>query len=253
MKWGLFRLLIILAALWSHGCQPKREQLCKVWFYKRDTGAVSTKQCLMPACFLNLQQDGTYTLYFSQFEYGRWQLHDSVLMLTNQYQHTRKLSIVSLASNHLMLHLAGKAGQDNFEGAGNEFDDELDNPFCIKNNEWRLPPAHKETDAEIAARLRNHFRFWEKYFNWGIHMKQTSLDAHLPPTLFKLHGNGLAVRPADELPDRWVANFYDKEDCNKASDKVNNFFQSDDINWPRTGNKYQLFIAAFRQLQDKIH
>jgi hypothetical protein len=251
---GSLWVFITIIALLNNSCQLRRDKLCRVWFYQHERGADPQEQCcLIPASFLNIQQDGTYTLYFSQFEYGTWQLDDTVLVLTNQHRHTTQLHIDDVVDDKLCVHFTDKPNQRRFEGANNEFDNEDDNPFCRKNNEWRLPPSHKESDPEIAARLRNHFHFWEKYFDWGMHhIKGATVDAHTPPTLMRLHGNGLAVTPFDELSDRWVASFYDKEDCSKASNKVTNFFISDDIDWPNTENKYQLFISAFQQMEEKI-
>ena len=72
------------------------------------------------------------------------------------------------------------------------------------------------------------------------------------PTLIKIYGNGLELKPYNTLPQKWISYFYDEEDCRKANGIMEDVLRNENIAWPHTDNKYKAFISVFQQLQQKI-
>lgn len=257
---------VVLLLLLVNSCIPGNRPLNKVWFYtyKDDLSAADSrsgegesnrhliKLNLSPAHFLNLQAYGKYSMDFGEFEYGTWVVNKNVLTLTS---HEGKSTTIAfrLQKSELLIQVPVKNGVTamwHFDGwplvKG-------ENPFSLENNLWRVNATHKETEAEIVKRLHNHFRYWEKYLNWGLTLKRNSLDVRSLPGPLKMYGNGFQLLPYNEWPEEWRSNFYDNEDCSIAYDKLRYFFDHDNISWGNTDNRFKMFIGAFQQLQQKVH
>lgn len=247
MKKILFGILLA-AALGA--CNFKSTSLEKVWLYTHSSSAASTRDTLLtPASFLLLNEDGSYTKDFGAFEYGAWERQEMQLMLTNQQGQTSILEFTPTGKKELQLR-AKNGSIANFESQ--RLPASENNPFSKENNAWRIRAAKKETDKEIRSRLLNHCRFWETYFTWALDNELSSIDVRSTPTLIKIYGNGFAIKPFDELPASWKAYFFDEEDCRKANEQLTAIFQQQNIAWPRTQNKYKMFIGAFQQLQQYL-
>lgn len=238
-------------------CTPTSEKLNRVWFYISTETVPKNKSAkgkipadLNSLCFLNLQPNGKYTAYLSDFEYGRWVVNEeNELILENNHKQQRILPIQKLDKEEFVFTVEDR--QYHFEGFQNSFTHQ-DDPFSKENNWWRIKADHKETDKEITERLKNHFRFWEKYFSWALKTEKEILNVRSLPSPLKLYSNGFVVIPYQDQSPKWAANFYDSTDSRIAYEKVNYLFVHGDIDWPTTNNRFKLFISAFQQLQKKI-
>ena len=244
-------LLCALPALLLAGCQSEKDNLSKLWFYTYNTGSADPRDTLLtPASFLNLQKDGSYTMDFSGFESGQWELQGPQLVLTNTKKEVTKIPIRNVSGKDLRIYIHEAVFE--FEGRPNQFMTEAENPFSVKNNRWRLHPDAKETDQQITARLSNHFGFWIAYFTWALDNSIQYVDVRSTPTNIKIYGNGFGLKPFEQLPAAWKSYFYDAEDCRKANAQVERLFDNNSIAWPQTDNKFKFFISAFQQLRQKI-
>ena len=244
-------------------CSTKKGAVSKVWFYNDDQTQDEKIENIMvyksmlnhdltDADFLNLQPDSTFTSFFSSFNYGKWFINDSVLVLMDHYRHLQELSISRL-DDHEMICLDKKRGIIyRFKGYATGFSSSSDNPFSGENNQWRLKAKHKESEAEIAARLRNHFRYWEKFFNWGLKTDIGQIDYTFTPGPFKMYGNGFSLEYLENEMPEWRNSFYDTADCRKAYEKLYYLMVQKDIQWPKTKNRCERFVSAFQQLQDWV-
>lgn len=255
---------VLVVCLLATGCGKRANA---VWFYTyselgpendyiSEPNRLLTNYNLNPSNFLSTQADGNYTIDFGKgFEYGKWQLDDSVLVLTNSAR-KKSFIIVQLTGKEMMIKvplLAGRPSIWHFERWSMPMKTNADNPFSLQNNLWRLKATHKENDTAIVARLRNYFAYWEKYFNWGLVSSKDYLDVRSLPGPIKIYGNGFALVDYDKWPSEWTSLFYDDEDSRKAYDKLNYFFEHDHIAWANTDNKYKMFISAFQQMQQKLN
>jgi hypothetical protein len=246
-----------LLAFLFFSCTSTEEKLPKVWFFISSEAASKTEGAkgnlpvdLSSLSFLNLHPDGTYTAYLSSFEYGRWLVNDEQLVLENHNKKELILPIWRIGNDELVFTLRDQVYH--FEGFANDFASAAEKPFSKENNEWRIKAEHKESEKEIALRLKNHFRFWEKYFAWALKTEKEILNVRSLPSPLKLYSNGFAVIPHEEQSPKWISNFYDTTDSRIAFDKINDLLVKEDIDWPNTKNRFKLFVSAFQQLQEKI-
>jgi len=239
------------------GCSffSAKNRLCKVWFFTLKESGYTRDGDVNATSFLNIQTDGKYTACLPAFESGTWILKDHVLTLHSSSKKLTRLNIQSVSKDELVWTYANnRMGADKymFDGFPAPEGREEDNPFSIENNQWRIKPSHKESDQELVARLRSHFRFWEKYFAWGLKINKATLNTNSTPTLLRLYSNGFQLMKSYDLSEEWQNCFYDEEDCELALDKVHMLFKEKNINWPETDNTYKLFISGFQQLQHNI-
>jgi hypothetical protein len=251
MKKILSFIPFIFFLLISASCFLPNNRVDKIWFYTYSSNAAHADTTLTPASFINLQGDGTYTRDFGNFDYGKWILKDKKIRLINNKHETSIINVVYISGNEIQLGLNNNPDAD-FESLPGSFASDDQNPFSKENNLWRIAAARKETDDEISNRLLNHFKFWEKYFTWALNNELSTVDVRSTPTLIKIYGNGFTLKPFDQLPSEWKSFFFDTDDCRKANNKLKIFFETKNIAWPHTENKYKMFISAFQQMQQKF-
>ncbi len=258
------QLLVLLASVIviTSSCS-RHDALSKVWFYtyddtksanNEDSDPASGDPELNPTHFINLQANGQYTAWLEEFTYGSWDLDKELIVLTGHNNKKRRISIEGIQKNELILDVRPDNKQQtayHFEGNKNNYE-EADNPFSLVNNKWRIKAAHKESDKEISDRLKNHFRYWEKYFDWGIQTNKQSLDVRSLRGPLKIYGNGFELVPLEDWSPEWSAVFYDQEDKRIAWNKLHYVFTYERIAWAKTDHKFKMFISAFQQLQKKI-
>lgn len=265
-------LSVIIAGLMVFllvSCMSEKDKFGKTWFYtysnntswsnsnwKTNISTSSSKDpVLTPVHFLNLQKNGRYTCYFSDFEYGTWTYQNNTIVLKSNGRRERTLAVHSISDKELCMDI-DPANKDNnnycFEGLPDPYTNEADDPFSAENNQWRIKATAKERNDAVRKRLLNHFRYWEKYFSWGLKTDRQSLDVRSLPGPLKLYGNGFELLPLDKWPDEWRSHFYDEENVQQAYDMLHTFFSSQQIAWPKTDHKFKQFISAFQQLQQKL-
>jgi hypothetical protein len=250
-KYGQLIAIAALLLLWA-GCGQPANPSGKIWFYTHNSGnGEQADSSLTPACFIDIEEDGNYSIDFGHFEYGKWVYSNGQLLLTS-YQNKRLMLRVNYLTANEMQVGPSKGPLNNFEAQPLTFASTAENPFSKENNGWRIKAAGKETDLQLRKRLLNHFRFWELYFTWALNNNIDYIDVRSTPTPIKIYGNGFALKPFAQLPSSWKGYFYDEEDCRAANDKIKYLFDNNSIAWPHTERKYKMFISAFQQLQQKL-
>jgi hypothetical protein len=253
-------LVLLMMVVVVSGCS-RRKVLSKVWFYTYDGSTDKTEAAdlvLTPVDFVNLQPDGEYTAHFGRFEVGKWELDGKYIVLKSTDKSSDKkvthLKLEHIDKNEIILDIQPEnryISSYHFEGTETGATNTV-NPFSKENNLWRIKATHKESDQEITARLKNHFRYWEKYFEWGIKEDKKTLDVRSLPGPLKMYGNGFELVPLEDWAPEWKSNFYDIEDCRIAYNKLHYFFTYERIAWAKTDHKFKMFVSAFQQLQQKI-
>ena len=232
------------------GCLIPDRPGAKLWFYVQSNNAPPTwDTTLTRVSFLELQPDGTYTQDFGHFEYGSWTIRNEQLYLTNQHRKTYIYRMKDQKEKLLSLVVGVGLRTAYFRGLDFPSRKPEKDPFSLYNNQWRVPPAHKESDAEIRSRLYKHCRFWERYFTWELDQGSGSVDVTDIPTPLKIYGNGFGLKHYADLPAGWKACFFDDEDCHKADTLIKHTFRKHDIAWPDTDNDLKKFISGMQQLE----
>jgi len=250
MKRLLFCISFIGCISILTGCFIKKNPPEKIWFYVDGSNLSREYDDITPASFLNLQPDGTYTSYFTHFDYGKWTIKNNHVTLISNTTINITYNLKYPSTNEMQLQTPDQSVL-NFEGRPSSSSEET-NPFSLKNNHWRIPAKEKENEKQIRERLYNHFLFQEQYFRWALEKKINSIDVRSTPSLIKMYGNGFQLKPVDDLPVAWKQLFFDEEDCKTATAIVKNIFDHSDIIWPQTDNKFKMFASAFQQLQKLV-
>lgn len=200
--------------------------------------------------FLELRPDGSFCQDFGQFNYGAWMIKESRLYLTNQHHRTYIYLVVdSLKPGELDLAL-DSGWTAHFKARSMPSDNPKKDPFSTFNNQWRVPAKHKESDAEVRARLFNHFQFWETYFTWEKDRESGVINVTGIPTPLKIYSNGFGLKHYNDLTPEWRSFFYDSADCHKADTMIKHTFRRHDFVWPKTDDDLKKLISGTRQLQD---
>lgn len=243
-------ILLLLPTL--SGCMLLRDPSPAIWFYTFSEGPASHRDTqLTPASFIEFRTDGTYTLDMGEFEYGKWLLTRDAIQLFAGHNEEHRYTYLRLKSqtpNELQLiiddnvtaHYERRPMPKNMD----------EDPFSLVNNRWRIPAERQENDQEIRQRLFNHCQFWETYFTWALHYKIPTIDVRSTPTPIKIYGNGFALKRYEDWPAEWKYSFNNKQDRLKAYDILKDIFEHKNIGWPQTGNKYEMFIGAFQQMEN---
>jgi hypothetical protein len=250
-------LFAVLMMILSTSCVSQKQLLCRTWIYTFKINSSDKVQSyqgedsvLTPANFLNLKKDGSFTIDFGSFEYGSWDEKNDTVFLKDHQGKTTPFFISSVSLNQMRISMNEAAYS--FEGIPDKFSKSDNDPFSKENNLWRIPATHKESDEEIKQRLKNHFKFWEKYFGWALNNEIETVDVRATPSLIKIYGNGFTLRSQEDLSPKWVSYFYDENDCMKASAKMQMLIENTNIAWPPLENKYQFFISGFQQVQQML-
>lgn len=245
-------LFTIAFSVIQFNCNSKEQKPDGLWFYTHTSGnEYETNIEISPSSFLNLQKNGAYTRDFGTFDYGNWERNDTVLILKSKNGKTFEFLIKTIIQNELKLR-SGIGTFINFEKQPSEFPSIDVDPFTINNNQWRIPAKNKESEIEIKNRLKNHFRFNEMYLKWALNYQFTTLDVGSTPSPLKIYGNGFALKEYKELPVAWKSYFFDEEDCRKANALIKDIFDTKDIVWTKTDNRFKMFVSAFQQLQQLL-
>lgn len=260
MKKGYCYLLLLWCITVFVSCTAKKDPLVKAWIYNDSQGDKAQLENikayngtmeygLTAANFIDLQADGTYTSYLAFFDSGKWFFRNNTLILVNHNRQIIELQVNKMDDKELICTNKMKRKVYRFSATPNEFAGASENPFSTLNNQWRIKATHKESDAELRARLKNHFSFWEKYFAWGFKEDIDYLDVRSTPSLLKLYGNGFELQYYEYLYPEWKNIFYDTADCRMAYENLYYKMYEKKIQWPKTKNRFESFVSAFHQLQ----
>jgi len=228
----------------------KRKKIDQLWFYSYSSNAGDPDNSITPANFLSLLPDGSYTRDFGKFEEGSWEEKNSTLYLKSKTA-IIDFPVKSFSANELLL-VSKKGSVLHFESIARNFSSLADDPFSLANNQWQITATKKENEQEIRSRLKNHFRFYELYFEWALNNHFQSIDVNSTPSLIKIYGNGFELKRLENLPSVWKNYFFDEDDCSKANEIIKDIFDRHEISWPTTENKFKMFISAFQQLQQQL-
>jgi len=255
-----FYHLLMLSIIFLSCRTKEKTSFEKAWFYKDDLTKQEQLEDVFKygggpeygftaASFMNLQPDGKFTSYFSAFDYGNWKLQDSTLVLTNHNKGRLVLDVKKLGPKEMVCINKSNNKVYRFNGFPNSFSSDAESPFSITNNLWRIKANHKESDDEIRVRLKNHFKWWEKYFSWALHNKMQVLDIRSTASVLDMYANGFQLKYYDQQFPEWKNIFYDTSNCWRAYEMVYYLMYQRNINWPKTENRFESFVSAFQQLQ----
>jgi hypothetical protein len=257
-------LLPFLLSFSFFSCTLKKERLDRAWLFVRaeypDENAgndfvvdLVNPMDMSQESFLNLQEDGSYTSYFGSYEQGQWEIKENKLVLRPQSGwKIIPFEVRSVDDGELQLYYRPRAAVYSFEGYENKFSRPSDDPFYYRNNKWRIKAERPESDGEIKERLRNHFRFFEKYLAWaqGRNIRVGNISSIASP--LRVYSNGFELVPFERQSYQWKELFYDTANARTAYDKIYRIFREEKIDWNTKVQSFKMLESAFQQMQQKL-
>ncbi len=190
-------------------------------------------------------------------DHGTWVYDDEKKTITLNYaveKGSDVYKIAALAPDELQLLNIGINTSTilKFISPARRFKDPEEDPFYIKNNLWRIPPAKKETDAAIRQRLKENLRFFILFYKASIEKDDRSVSFWGLPSCFKWYGGGIYLKKEEELGNNWIRCFYNKEQAMKAYKLADKLLEQK-YEWPKKENNWlKLNLAVLEQMYKKI-
>ncbi len=199
------------------------------------------------AIFVDFFKNGTYVLYFHDFEYGEYTLDSNIVTLHSSDGSEWNLSF-AVDSTGERASFSWHTGEyislgrvDNSRGSKY--------PFTLDNNRWRIPAGEEGAPESVIERLQQHISFIEKVMVWSNKVKMPIRFQHLPGPL-RVVGNGFEVkRPSDTI--NWC-NMTGEDDCELAYQILADIFNSGNLRWRQDGNQLDRLLDVVRQIQRKL-
>lgn len=216
--------------------------LCQGWVLADDAEALSGMQddskFEIPYRSFYFAANGTFIKNpRNVMDYGKWDYDDAQKTITLNYSVQKGKAvykIASLASDELILVNTGAGSTANLKyiASGRRFIDPAEEPFDLQNNQWRIKPAKKESDAAIHQRLKENLRFFILFYKNLITKDEKEVSFWGLPSCFKWYGGGIFLKKKEELKENWVGCFYDKEQAMQAYHLAEKLMEKKYV-WPK--------------------
>lgn len=191
-------------------------------------------------------------------QFGNWSMNDKVKPITINFSFTNgEKEIYQLA--YLMpyeMKLARIVGEKkviiDLSSEAIRHINFNDDPFYISNNLWRLKPAKIESDEQLKARLKSCIHFYVLFYNQKILANSEVVSFTGLPSCFKWYGGGIFLQKENQLQNKWVQSFYNKDQAMKAY-KLADRLMSYKYVWPKKeSNWLKLNLAVLKQMEKKL-
>jgi hypothetical protein len=202
--------------------------------------------------FLRFYKDGTYTgKLATSFDYGTWTVSGKELTLKSNDHSVLKFTINKINEEVLILNI------DKLQQLGEKLDfqfeakpvikDKADDAYSLQNNSWQIKAKQKETDAQLLERVKGHVLCQLLYIQKAIENKEETISIAQFASPIKFYGNGLGLKPLEDVSDEWKQTFFDTGDMNKAYHFFEQGFQAR-ISVPDSKNRFIMYKGIFEQL-----
>lgn len=117
-----------------------------------------------------------------------------------------------------------------------------------EQNEWRLKPERRQTDAEIKQRAQAHLDYLISYFECVKENKQTYFETGLVSSPFAFYAHGLGLSKVSPSAKRWQAYFYDERDASRAFEQLKKSTKKID-KYPKASTFTEEYLLAFQKMR----
>jgi hypothetical protein len=190
-------------------------------------------------------------------DFGKWVYDNGAKTITLKYTVEKGQDIYKIAALSAdELKVVNKGLSSNtvlkFIGSGKSFIHSADDPYYISNNQWRIKPAKKETDAEIQKRLQDNLHFFVLYYRSALAKDAKVVSTWGFPTCLKLYGGGIYITKKEELNDIWIQCFYNRDQAMKAYDIMDKVMDKK-YSWPKgETNWIKQNLAVLEQMEKNV-
>lgn len=236
------------------------EDLCQQWEF-RDSEDASSTELTMDENFdpihpqYNFFKDGSVLENpRHQLRVGKWRIGGRDSLILNFTDGTgRWFIITSIDSKALRLVTKNKTGKAlylNLKGNGLVHQNMYNDPFHPANNQWRVPPATGENDAEIRKRVVNCLKFFALYYRDNLLRNLSSINFEGLPHIFNWYRGGLGLPDRDKIDESWINCFYDEEEAMKGYKFLRMLIVDYEYDWPQ---KVEWALQTHSVLEQMYH
>lgn len=165
--------------------------------------------------------DKTYTRNVrNAMEHGTWQYDAAkkmiVLKASDGSRGEYKIAAVGPNDMIVLNSSSNSSTKLTYLADGVRYKDKSEDPFYIENNRWRIKPTKSETDEQVHQRLKAFVYFHILFYRDNLERKEKLISFYGFPSCVKWYGGGIGMINVEDLPDNWIACFYNKEQAVKA-------------------------------------
>ncbi len=239
-----------------------KQLLCQAWEHTDDLDALKDmtddSRIEIPFRSFYFFADGSFVKNpRNALDYGLWAYDAAAKTITlNSVLEKGKdvYKIAALAPDELKL--VNKSVSSNtvltFTGLGKSFNKPEDDPYHISNNQWRLTPSQKESDAQLQQRLKENLHFFVLFYRNAIAKDAKTASTWGLPACLKFYGGGIYITKAAELNDNWIKCFYNKEQAMKAYAVMDKVMEKK-YSWPKgETNWLKQNLAVLEQMEKNV-
>lgn len=204
--------------------------------------------------FVDFFRNGTYVMNWHHFEYGTYELEDSVVILTNQEDETWQLKYERNDSTNERSFAYPYPDGDSYEKPIKmKYRKNRNNssyPFTLKNNKWRIRVDEDLSKNEIIDRLQNVIGYYIKCVKWSNEEK-FKFKFYSTPSPLRASGYFFIAR-SKEKSEKWCEFFSNPDDCDESLQIIRQFLRENKLDWHRSINGYLRIIAALEHLEEGV-
>lgn len=204
--------------------------------------------------FVDFFRNGTYVMNWHQFEYGTYELEDSIVIMTNQNDETWHLKYERDDSTKVRSFAYPYPQGDSYEKPlkmkHRKNYNGSDYPFTLDSNRWRIKSKGDLSKNEIIDRLQNVIGYYIKCVEWSNEEK-FKFKFYNTPSPIRASGYVFQSRTRKKA-ERWCEFFENPEDCDESLQIIRQFARDNKIDWYTSINGYLRIIAALEQLQEGV-
>ena len=149
---------------------------------------------------------------------GTWNLAATGKLITITYADgsQAQYKIASLSTKKMILLNTVDQKQTEYRSDGKAHKNITDDPFYGSNNQWRKKPMHMETDSAVKLRMAQCIVFYLKFLEDNLAREGKTISFAGLPAIFKWYSGGIGVTRKENLEQKWINCFYNKEQAYKA-------------------------------------
>ncbi len=205
------------------------------------------------ASFVDFFRNGTYVMYWHNFEYGSYDLTDSTVVMTNQDDVTWELKYERDDSTGVRSFSYPK--KEEGYGAPLEMNYRKNSnsssyPFTLENNKWRIKAEKDLSKNEIIDRLQNMIGYYIKCVKWSNEEK-FKFKFYSTPSPLRASGYFFIAR-SKEKSEKWCEFFSNPDDCDESLQIIRQFLRENKLDWHTSINGYLRIIAALEHLEEGV-
>ncbi len=186
--------------------------------------------------------------------FGKWSFSEENKLIDILYTDGKKAQYKIAAvgpKKMILLNMADKSKAE-YIADGKMEKEPANDPFHASYNQWRIKPMHTESDSAIKERVKQCILFYAAFLKDNAYRGRNIISFVGLPTCFKWYRGGISVVNKDNLENKWLNCFYNREQAVKGQAMVENII-SKKYKWNKEESNWVKQSAdVMRQMYDTL-